>query len=652
MYDNVTKILLRYFQTKNTDYAVLLNGSWGCGKTYYVDKILRPEIEKQNGKLLYVSLHGVSNNDQVGLQIACALIAGKTARPIYEITSAFSISSVLSAFGDKWWVKLWPTLVATFGKLKWWGKIPALDKDRSFIVIDDLERAAGERELHCILGWVYESFIKHGFHVLLVCDETQKKDDALYHKSKEKYVRRTIDLTAGEHGLLVEFAKSRCAVRKGLYDSIEGSYLKFVEGLKVENLRTVAMMLDGLVELLGGLDLEFANKYAQLMFECTAPVFHAMATGLVGADDLKDEPWYKSVQSVRWFYASEEKRKDATGGLLTACHFVDRYDALFGRNYIVFPSVIEFVQTGNLTADKIMAEVRKKFENGGSPEQVAYGRLQSYYEMDEEPLLQVLQAVMDGLEKGAYTLEDIVNICMRFVGIKKDLYVSSWPYDEDLTKMFLRYADIRIGMQHEVPSEEELTEIRMRRRHLSSRESLVQPLMEHINQYYASLVEKADRDSVSGLFEALQKGDFSRAASCAEGRCGDHKVFRELAKYGCFADVAKLSVAGLNFLRGQAHLHIQQISNAGDFESDQVFPLRDLAEHLRSYAETDTTLTPSRKRRLTETADAFDATWKHIVRTMGEGTRKIFVQEHGDPAELLINSVVGRDGQTRSGSGD
>lgn len=649
MYDNVTKILLRYFQTKNTDYAVLLNGSWGCGKTYYVDKILRPEIEKQNGKLLYVSLHGVSNNDQVGLQIACALIAGKTARPIYEITSAFSISSVLSAFGDKWWVKLWPTLVATFGKLKWWGKIPALDKDRSFIVIDDLERAAGERELHCILGWVYESFIKHGFHVLLVCDETQKKDDALYHKSKEKYVRRTIDLTAGEHGLLVEFAKSRCAVRKGLYDSIEGSYLKFVEGLRVENLRTVAMLLDGLVELLGEVDSDFANKYAQLMFECTAPVFHAMATGLIGTDDLADDPWYRSLQSVRCFYATEEKRQDAEGGLLKACHFVDKYDSLFGHNYVVFPSVIEFVLTGNLNAGRIMAEVRKKFENGGSPEQIAYGQLQSYHVMEEGPLLQVMQVVVVGLEKGAYTLEDIVNICMRFVGIKKDLYVSSWPYDEDITKMFLRYADIRIGMQHEVPSEEELTEIRLRRRHLSSSESIVQPLMEHINQYYESLVEKADRDSVSGLFEALQKGDFSRAASCAEGRCGDHKVFRELAKYGCFADVSKLSVAGLDFLRGQAHLHIRRISNAGDFGSDQVFPLRDLATYLRSSAEADSTLAPSRKRRLIEAADEFDATWKHIVRTMGEGTRKAFVQKYGEPAELLITSVVGQDGQLDTG---
>ena len=44
--------ILDYVKSKNTDYAVMINGKWGSGKTYFWDKELRPAIEST-----YVNQH-------------------------------------------------------------------------------------------------------------------------------------------------------------------------------------------------------------------------------------------------------------------------------------------------------------------------------------------------------------------------------------------------------------------------------------------------------------------------------------------------------------------------------------------------------------------------------------------------------------------
>ena len=45
MYGVTTATILRYLKTANTDYAVMLNGGWGCGKTYYIEHALKDAVE-------------------------------------------------------------------------------------------------------------------------------------------------------------------------------------------------------------------------------------------------------------------------------------------------------------------------------------------------------------------------------------------------------------------------------------------------------------------------------------------------------------------------------------------------------------------------------------------------------------------------------
>ena len=65
-----------YLERKDTDYAIMINGKWGSGKTYFYDHVLKDEITKVEvpGKkgfyrVVYISLFGISTTVDLAINI-------------------------------------------------------------------------------------------------------------------------------------------------------------------------------------------------------------------------------------------------------------------------------------------------------------------------------------------------------------------------------------------------------------------------------------------------------------------------------------------------------------------------------------------------------------------------------------------------------
>lgn len=64
-----------YIQEEKSDYAVMLNGAWGSGKTYFVKNELIDYLqEKFDRNVLYISLFGISNIDELYNNIALQVL--------------------------------------------------------------------------------------------------------------------------------------------------------------------------------------------------------------------------------------------------------------------------------------------------------------------------------------------------------------------------------------------------------------------------------------------------------------------------------------------------------------------------------------------------------------------------------------------------
>ena len=72
--EDLVESILDYIRADYTDYAIMINGEWGSGKTYFWNNKIRNKIESMqlNGrkyKTIYMSLYGISNLEEISKKI-------------------------------------------------------------------------------------------------------------------------------------------------------------------------------------------------------------------------------------------------------------------------------------------------------------------------------------------------------------------------------------------------------------------------------------------------------------------------------------------------------------------------------------------------------------------------------------------------------
>ncbi|PEP73929.1 hypothetical protein CN581_28980 [Bacillus toyonensis] len=159
--------ILNYVKRDETSYAVLLNGRWGSGKTYFWENVLKEKIERTGKKTIYVSLYGINSIDEINKRIALG---------------RWGIVQKLN--DNKWGGRVTELAKATFGILKN-VEIPFvkdmqlpeinfeqfIDFTETVLCFDDLERAnIGVNE---ILGYI-NNFVEHdGIKVIIIGNEEE-----------------------------------------------------------------------------------------------------------------------------------------------------------------------------------------------------------------------------------------------------------------------------------------------------------------------------------------------------------------------------------------------------------------------------------------------------------------------------------------------
>lgn len=184
--------IFRYLTDDRTNTALLLNGSWGSGKTFYIKNSLIPYLRSNSKKAVYISMYGIQNTEAlskaiftesyfqklntkggtIGIGIAKTVLKG--------ITSYFNIDIDGGAKEIK--------KLSKFLNLK--GKL---------LIIDDLERHDSSFNIVEILGFINNLCEIDGVKILLVCDENSllkfgldESDSKKYKSIKEKTIGDTI----------------------------------------------------------------------------------------------------------------------------------------------------------------------------------------------------------------------------------------------------------------------------------------------------------------------------------------------------------------------------------------------------------------------------------------------------------------------------
>ncbi len=261
---NISSAVKEYLSTQ-TNYAILISGKWGVGKTFYFKNTLKEEISKidtledagKKYKPIHISLFGLTSIESIKEQIALSIF------PLLK-NKTFKISTALLG------------LIAD-GILKF-HRINSSDNFKDFIsstgknlieiqdlviCFDDLERKSDQLDVKDIIGYINTLVENNGAKVIIIAHDDELKDVA-YKNFKEKVIGINMIFSP-------PFEESINAVITLRYGHSNKGFEKFITSNKGSivpllatnanyNLRTVIFALDKLQNIYSIIETNIPEK--------------------------------------------------------------------------------------------------------------------------------------------------------------------------------------------------------------------------------------------------------------------------------------------------------------------------------------------------------------------------------------------------------
>ncbi len=170
--DELVESILDYIRKPYTDHAIMINGEWGSGKTYFwnnkvKNKIESIEINGKRYKTIYMSLYGISNLDDISKKIFIEMNPALN-KSVKKILDSRHMSYIPE------YVKTGIDMANSFGFMQTNDKVDYskfFDVDDKVLCFDDLERA--NVDVIDVLGYI-NNFVEHDhIKTIIICNEKE-----------------------------------------------------------------------------------------------------------------------------------------------------------------------------------------------------------------------------------------------------------------------------------------------------------------------------------------------------------------------------------------------------------------------------------------------------------------------------------------------
>lgn len=197
------KEFLTYYVHQKTapQYAVMVDGAWGSGKTWFVNQLI-DELEKNGRKCLYISLYGLSDVSQIDSEFYRLLhpvLSSKGMAIAGKIAKAFAKGTLKLDFNHH---------VEADASLS----VPDMNfqellkrSEGCILIFDDLERC--QIPIKEMLGYI-NYFVEHdGAKLILIANEREidRAEDAEYIRIREKLIGKTLSIEGDFGGAVQSF---------------------------------------------------------------------------------------------------------------------------------------------------------------------------------------------------------------------------------------------------------------------------------------------------------------------------------------------------------------------------------------------------------------------------------------------------------------
>ena len=458
--EDLVESILDYIRSDYTDYAVMLNGEWGSGKTHFWNNKVRKKIESMqlNGKrytTIYMSLYGISNLEEISKKIfiETTQLMDKNLRKFMNNNGQTTIPEYAKTGID---------MANLFGVTQNGDKVDYAEffsTDDKVLCFDDLERA--NVDVIDILGYI-NNFVEHDhIKTIIICNEKElstklkssnlemktfiatylldkqneltKADKPIvekirdkiehvfdkandYERIKEKLIGETFEYAPKFdyiiNGILMRYESNPDLIR--FLRENTGFIISTFNKSGTRNLRILKHALNDFKKIYEMVSKSYpntSNRVMQTMLIFTIAISFEIKAGKITKDkfvNIKDNEEYKSIlvssrilMDNRQFYIKE---------------FDNNYYYNFKSDYRFFKFIEYYVRT-RIFDMKLFKENMETIRNTIDTENLpAYKRLltEEYWKISDDQFGNIVEEVYNDVKEGKLELIDTVKIFAYF----------------------------------------------------------------------------------------------------------------------------------------------------------------------------------------------------------------------------------------------
>lgn len=410
----VKNIVLNYILTNNVDYAIMIRGAWGCGKTFYWNNVLKKAIEEKRGRdsVIYVSLNGLKTVNDISNRLIMYILKMKTNGIVSEKTKTYSESFIKLVTPFLKNIKTMPenfnpVLNIINGMLSSSLNISILlesvDFSKKIICFDDVERYKGDIEE--LMGYFYGYIEQRYAHVILIANEKEINSDS-YRKIKEKTIGKTVQFNLKEEDIIMTIIEGETAndfeVRGFLKRNIH-NIVSVIKKISVRNYRVIRMLIKEFVYIYDRarnilLDKERFNDKSREVARLSLLKF-TLAIGMEIHINAVDKNSLKEIKNIESSILQEMLHKEKTNIKNYFHEFKTAYYNGIAAERDFFPSVATYLAEGYMDFTNFENELIRYAKKEYSA--LDYLLTIGYWKMsDDEFSEQIEKNLMQRIEEG------------------------------------------------------------------------------------------------------------------------------------------------------------------------------------------------------------------------------------------------------------
>ena len=548
--EDLVESILDYVRSDYTDYAIMINGEWGSGKTYFWNNQIKKKIESMqlNGKrftTIYMSLYGISNLEEISKKIfmETTQLMDKDLRKYMQAHGQNTIPEYAKTGID---------MANFFGAMADGDKIDYeefFSTDDKVLCFDDLERA--NVDVIDILGYI-NNFVEHDhIKTIIICNEkelsTKMKSSNLemktfiatylldkqgelgegvendkpmvekiqekiehvfdkandYERIKEKLIGETFEYAPKFdyiiNGILMRYENNRELVRflRENTDLIINTFTK--SGTR--NLRILKHALNDFSKIFDEVNKFYPNtnnRVMQTMLIFTIAVSFEIKAGKITKEkfkNIKDNEEYKSIlvssrvlMDNRQFYIKE---------------FDGNYYYNFKAEYRFFKFIEYYIRT-RIFDMKIFKNDMEAINS--TPESLkipAYKKIlvEEYWKVQDDKFTKIVEDTLEEVKNGELELIDIVKLFEYFIYFSKSDLIN---YDiKTLKSVFINGMNIAsLHSSYCKNVQEELGKVVIRDEEQYPAEEMKE-ILERFNELNEQLLRKEYKEKADEIFKCI-----------------------------------------------------------------------------------------------------------------------------------------------------